>query len=210
MIIRVFIQTIVVCIFLGTASVAANENSGVSNFGEEKSFEGNSQYGFVDTDIGKVLRASTDGKASGLYKEVSIDLTRTPWINWSWKIENTFKNNDERSKEGDDYAARVYMVVSGGIFFWNTKALNYVWASHESKDSNWSNAYTDNAKMIAVQSGDNKINQWIKEKRNVREDFKALFGEDITKLDVIAVMVDGDNTGQSATSYFSDIFFSKD
>ncbi len=216
MMIRVVIQTIVVCVLLGTTSVNANKNSGISNFAEgdlsgweEKSFDGFSQYGFVESDAGKVLRASTEGKASGLFKEVSVDLIKTPWINWSWKVENTFKENDERSKEGDDYAARVYVVVSGGVFFWNTKALNYVWASHEPKNSSWPNAYTGNAKMLAVRSGNIEVSQWVKEKRNVREDFKALFGEDIAMIDVIAVMVDGDNTGQSATSYFGDIFFSE-
>ena len=212
---RALFGSLVVCVLL-TVSAHAKENSDVSNFGkgdlsgwEEKSFEGNSRYIFVETDIGKVLQAKTEGKASGLFKEVSVDLVKTPWINWSWKVENTFKDNNERSKEGDDYAARVYVVVSGGVFFWNTKALNYVWASREPKDSSWPNAYTGNAKMIAIQSGDIKLNQWLKEKRNVREDFKALFGEDITNIDVIAVMVDGDNTGQSATSYFGDIFFSE-
>ncbi len=217
MTIRVFIQTIVACVLLGTTSVNANEDGSISNFRkgdlsgwEEKSFEGNSQYVVVETNSGKVLRGKTEGKASGLFKEVSVDLTKTPWINWSWKVENTFKDNDELSKEGDDYAARVYVVVSGGVFFWNTKALNYVWASHEPKNSSWPNAYTGNAKMFAVRSGNVELGQWVKEKRNAREDFKKLFGEDITKIDVIAVMVDGDNTGQSATSYFGDIFFSRD
>ena len=84
-----------------------------------------------------------------------------------------------------------------------------MWASHEPKDSVWPNAYADNAKLLAVRSGDMEIGQWIKEKRNVREDLKSMFGEDITQIDVIAVMVDGDNTGQSATSYFGDIFFSE-
>ena len=217
MTIRVFIQTIVACVLLGTTSVNANEDGSISNFRkgdlsgwEEKSFEGNSQYVVVETNSGKVLRGKTEGKASGLFKEVSVDLTKTPWINWSWKVENTFKDNDELSKEGDDYAARVYVVVSGGVFFWNTKALNYVWASHEPKNSSWPNAYTGNAKMFAVRSGNVELGQWTKEKRNAREDFKKLFGEDITKIDVIAVMVDGDNTGQSATSYFGDIFFSRD
>ncbi len=212
---RALFGSLVVCVLL-TVPAHAKENSDVSNFREgdlsgweEKSFEGNSRYIFVETDIGKVLQAKTEGKASGLFKEVSVDLVKTPWINWSWKVENTFKDNNERSKEGDDYAARVYVVVSGGVFFWNTKALNYVWASREPKDSSWPNAYTGNAKMIAIQSGDIKLNQWLKEKRNVRDDFKVLFGEDITNIDVIAVMVDGDNTGQSATSYFGDIFFSE-
>ncbi len=213
--VRVFFYSAAMCVFLVTSAYADNSyvpggfGRGDLSGWEEKSFEGNSQYGFVKTDVGMVLRAKTEGKASGLFKEVSVDLTKTPWINWSWKIENIFKNNNERSKEGDDYAARVYVVVSGGIFFWKTKALNYVWASREPKSSSWPNAYTSNAKMIAVQSGDNKANQWIKEKRNVREDFKVLFGEDIRHIDVIAIMVDGDNTGQSATSYFGDIFFSE-
>jgi hypothetical protein len=207
---------VITCTLLVTITVAANENRIPGEFSEgniagweEKSFEGNSQYSLVKTNIGQVLRASTDGNASGLFKEVSVDLIKTPWINWSWKIENTFSDNNERSKEGDDYAARVYIVVSGGAFFWNTKALNYVWASHEPKNSSWPNAYTGNAKMFAVRSGDIELGQWLKEKRNAREDFKKLFGEDITKIDVIAVMVDGDNTGQSATSYFGDIYFSE-
>ena len=209
-------QVIAVCVLLFSISVNAFENSNPGNFSEgdfsgwiEKSFEGSSQYRFVETDTGRALRASTEGKASGLFKEVSVDLTKTPWINWSWLVENTYKNNNERSKEGDDYPARIYVVVSGGIFFWNTKAINYVWASHEPKDSVWPNAYADNAKLFAVRSGDMEIGQWLKEKRNVREDLKSMFGEDITQIDVIAVMVDGDNTGQSATSYFGDIFFSE-
>lgn len=193
----------------------ANDNNIVGAFSqgdlsgwEEESFKGHTQYTINESDTGKVLRASTNGKASGMFKEVNIDLDKTPWINWSWRVENIFKNNNERSKEGDDYAARIYMVVSGGIFFWNTRAINYVWSSHEPKNSHWPNAYADNAKMLAVRSGDEKLGQWVSEKRNAREDLKKLFGKDISRIDAIAIMVDGDNTGQSATSYFGDIFFS--
>lgn len=174
---------------------------------EEESFKGNSRYDFVDLSGMTYLRARTEGMASGMFKKVNIDLTKTPWINWSWKIQNIYKENNERTKEGDDYAARVYVVVSGGLFFWKTKAVNYVWSSHEPVGAEWSNAYTGNAKMLAVRSGEHQAGQWVEEKRNVREDFKRLFGEDVTRIDAVAVMVDGDNTGQSATSYFGDIFF---
>jgi len=186
---------------------------------EEKSFEGNSQYGFVDAKTAginsndlkngqQILRASTQGQASGLFKEVNIDLTKTPYLNWSWQVQNLFKNNNERSKEGDDYPARIYVVVSGGVFFWNTKAINYVWSSNQPVGSEWPNAYTGNAKMLAVRSGEKQLGQWLTERRNVREDLKNFFGKDIKKIDAIAVMVDGDNTGQSATAYFGNIFFS--
>ncbi|MCF6336908.1 MAG: DUF3047 domain-containing protein [Gammaproteobacteria bacterium] len=202
-----------------TVSKVANFSEGDLADWEEKSFEGNSQYRFVDAqtaginspnikDKQQVLHASTQGQASGLFKEVNIDLTKTPYLNWSWQVQNLFKGNDEHSKNGDDYPARIYVVVSGGIFFWNTKAINYVWSSNQSAGSEWPNAFTGNAKMLAVRSGEEQLGQWITERRNVREDLKKFFGEDVKKIDAIAVMVDGDNTGQSATAYFGDIFFS--
>ncbi len=223
----VFLQTLLlitilfapVLSFAGVVSKVANFSEGDLADWEEKSFEGNSQYRFVDAQAAginsqeikgkqQVLRASTQGKASGLFKEVNIDLSKTPYLNWSWQVQNLFKDNDERSKEGDDYPARIYVVVSGGVFFWNTKAINYVWSSNQPVGSEWPNAFTGNAKMLAVRSGEKQLGQWITERRNVREDLKKLFGEDVKKIDAIAVMVDGDNTGQSATAYFGDIFFS--
>ncbi len=210
----------------GTDIKIANFSEGDRSGWEEKSFEGNSQYTFVDkktvgaenADASKdalpgeqakqVLRASTRGQASGLFKEVAIDLTKTPYLHWSWRVQNLLEGNDERSKEGDDYPARIYVVVSGGVFFWNTKAINYVWSSNQPIGSEWPNAYTGNARMIAVRSGKKQLGQWVNERRNIREDLQKLFGEDITKVDAVAVMVDGDNTGQAATAYFGDIFFS--
>ena len=212
------------------AGVSADETDKISvaNFSEgdlsgweEKSFKENSQYEFVSSETinsknvdvgfqqGRILRASTQGQASGLFKEVAINLDETPFLNWSWQVNTLFKGNDERSKEGDDYPARIYVLVSGGVFFWNTKAINYVWSSNQPVGSEWPNAYTGNAQMLAVQSGDKKIGQWVSERRNIREDFQKLFGDDVTQIDAVAVMIDGDNTGQSATSYFGDIFFSK-
>jgi len=199
----------------------ANFSEGDLSGWEEKSFKDNSQYEFVslktmnskngeiNSPLGKVLRASTQGQASGLFKEIVIDLNETPFLNWSWQVNTLFKGNDERSKEGDDYPARIYVLVSGGVFFWNTKAINYVWSSNQPVGSEWPNAYTGNAQMLAVRSGDKKIGQWVSDRRNIREDFKRLFGDDVTQIDAVAVMIDGDNTGQSAISYFGDIFFSK-
>jgi hypothetical protein len=188
----------------------ANFSAGDLSGWEEKSFLGNTHYQLVEGDTSKVLKASTQGKASGLFREIEIDLTQTPYLNWSWKVTNTFRDNDERSKAGDDYPARIYVVVSGGLFFWNTRAVNYVWASHESTGSQWPNAFTGNARMMAVQSGEEMLGQWVYERRNVREDLKRLFGDDFAQIDAVAVMVDGDNTGQSAESYFGDIYFSSE
>lgn len=177
---------------------------------EEKSFSGNTHYELIDSGRGRVLAARTDGAASSLYRKLRIDLNKTPYINWSWQVKNTFSNNDERSKEGDDYPARVYVVVSGGLFFWKTRAISYVWSSHQPAGSQWPNAFTSYAHMLAVRSGDKQLGEWIEEKRNVREDFQKLFGMDTSHVDIVAIMVDGDNTLQSAEASFGDIWFSAD
>jgi hypothetical protein len=215
---------IVALLLFFPASIFAEPMSGnleinVGNFSEgdlsgweEESFKGHSQYTLVGDEknsAAKVLQAQTEGQASGLFKEVDIDLNKTPYLHWSWRVKSLFSNNDERSKEGDDYPARVYVVVSGGLFFWKTKAVNYVWSSNQEQESEWDNAYTGNAKMLAVQAGEDNLGKWVHERRNVKQDLQRLFGKELTHIDAVAVMVDGDNTGQSATAYFGDIVFSE-
>ncbi|MCB1815010.1 MAG: DUF3047 domain-containing protein, partial [Candidatus Competibacteraceae bacterium] len=133
-----------------------------------------------------------------------------PYLNWSWKVANVLSGIDEHSKAGDDFAARVYLVVSGGALFWKTRSLVYVWSSNQPVNSAWENPFTGNARHIAVRSGAAEVGQWLSEKRNIREDFKRVFGEDIESIDAVAIMTDTDNSGQSATAWYGDIYFSAD
>jgi hypothetical protein len=71
------------------------------------------------------------------------------------------------------------------------------------------NPYTDRVKMIVVESGEIKLNQWLNEERNVYEDYKKAFGEEPSMISGIAIMTDTDNTGESATAYYGDILFKK-
>lgn len=175
---------------------------------EEQSFVGNTQYQLInETEEVQALRAITQAAASGLFRELEIDLTQTPYLNWSWKVDNIYSDNDERQKAGDDYPVRLFVIASGGIFFWNTRAVNYVWSSNLQIDTQWESAVTRNAMMLALRSGESEVGQWLSEKRNIREDFNTLFGVDITEISAIAIMSDSDNTGQSATAFYGDIFF---
>ena len=195
---------------LGEQIVVGNFSQGKLNGWNEESFKGHTQYQLISEADKKILQAKSYGTASGLFRKITIDLKKTPYLNWSWKIENTFQGNDEQSKDGDDYPARIYVVVSGGLFFWKTKALNYVWSNNQKKGTNWDNAYTHNAKMIALRTGNNQAGQWLSERRNVREDLKQHFGKEINEIHTVAIMTDSDNTQQQATSYYGDIYFSAD
>lgn len=175
-----------------------------------KEFSGKTDYSVVSDDNGMVLKAESRSSASGIIKKVDVDITHMPYLNWSWKVDHTFAGIDEKSREGDDYPARIYVVVSGGVLFWKTRALNYVWSSGQKVGSSWPNAYTSNAVMIAMQSGEEKSGKWIKEKRNVAEDFRRYFGSEVKRVDAVAVMTDTDNSRKKATAYYDDIYFSSD
>lgn len=175
---------------------------------QEKSFSGSTEYQFVTVKNKTVLRAESNGSASGLFYEKEIDLKKTPVINWRWKVDKVLKDIKETTKKGDDYPARVYVIFSGGIFFWKTRAINYVWSNNQKIGTTWPNAYTGNAQMIAIRTGEARAGQWINEKRNIREDYKQLYGEDIDSADAIAIMTDTDNSGGHAVSYYGDIYLS--
>ncbi len=176
---------------------------------KERSFSGNSEYKLVTQDGQNVLQATTANAASVLYKSQKIDLTKTPYLSWSWKIDNVFTGNDEKDKTGDDFPARLYVVAQTGLLPWETVAINYVWSSSEPLGSDWSNPYTEKNHMVAVQSGPELVGDWTVQKRNIAADFQQYLDLEIDELAGYAVMIDGDNSQQSGNAYFGMINFSQ-
>jgi hypothetical protein len=174
---------------------------------QPQSFKGETRYSFDDRSGRKALFADSQGTASGLYREIRVDLSRTPWLNWSWRVDRVLKGVDERSQSGDDYPARVYVAVSGGAAFWKTRSLVYVWSSRQPVSATWDNAFTRNAQVMALRSGIKDAGDWVSEKRNIRDDFRQLFGEDLDYIDAVALMTDTDNSGQRATAWYGDLYF---
>lgn len=174
---------------------------------QTKVFAGETRYRLEDSQGRLAIRADSDAAASGRYREININLDETPMLYWSWKIDNVLTNIDERTRAGDDYAARVYVVFSGGLAFWRTRAINYVWSSNQHVGDSWISPFTDNVRLIAVQSGAARTGQWIDEQRNIHDDYQALFGESPNAINAIAIMTDTDNSGQSVTAWYGDIWF---
>jgi hypothetical protein len=174
---------------------------------QTKSFKDETRYRFDQNSGRRALFADSQGTASGLYREIQVDLNRTPWLNWSWRVDQVLEGVDERGKTGDDYPARVYVVVSGGAAFWNTRSLVYVWSSNQPAGATWNNAFTSNARVMALRSGTRDAGRWVSEKRDIRVDFRQLFGQDIDRIDAVALMTDTDNSGQRAAAWYGDIYF---
>lgn len=175
-----------------------------------RSFKGETSYKLVeDAELGSVvLAAATNAAASGRYRKIRIDLTKTPFLNWSWKVTGVFPGIDERQKSGDDFPARIYVVVERGLLGARSLALNYVWASQHGAGSEWPSPYTAQVRLIAVDSGQKGLGSWIQYKRNVRDDLQRTFGEEISEIDAVAIMTDADDHKGRAQTYYGDIWFS--
>jgi len=194
----------------------AEQNISVVNFSEdqlslfeEKSFVGHTDYQLLQQGQQTVLRAQTSNNASSLYRTMEVDLTKTPRLNWSWRVDNVYSIENQQIKQGDDYPARVYVVVRDGWLPWQVRALNYVWSNHPTQLSHWANPFTGQAIMIPLKAGSSQLGQWHHEQVNISDDFYRVFGERIEKIDGVAIMTDADNAGGKATAYYGNIYFSR-
>lgn len=195
----------------GNKLVIGDFSSGSIEHWESKAFKDETKYHLTQLDGTTVLKAESAQSASGLFKKQRIDLKKTPILNWRWRTENQLGNLNEQSKSGDDYTARIYVVVSGGFAFWDMRAINYVWASTSPKGKVWPNAYAtdDSMTMIALRSSTDKTGNWYAEKRNILVDLKQFIGEDIDYIDAVAIMTDTDNSKGAAVAYYGDIYFTE-
>jgi hypothetical protein len=191
-----------------TLAVGRFSAEGVTGW-EKKIFKGETEYSLIQDNGVMVVQAASQGTASGLIKKISFDPQKYRYLRWSWRINQTIPGGDETTKAGDDYAARIYVVFSG-TFFWQTRAINYIWANHLEKGKFIANAYSANAMMVAVESGPEKSGQWLNEKRDIYADYKMLFGSEPGEASAVAIMTDTDDTGGSAIAWYGDITLSTD
>ena len=211
----IFLSVAVRAEVAGEKLMIGSFSSGSLDNWEAKEFKGQTNYKLVDLAGTRVLKANSVGSASGLFNEQRIDLHKTPVMNWRWHIENRLGIDiNEQVKSGDDFAARVYVISSGGAAFWQTKAINYVWSSTSPVGNVWPNPYAyagANGKMmmIALRSSTDQAGTWYSEKRNILTDLKHQFGEEIRYIDAVAIMTDTDDSHGKATAYYGDIYFSK-
>jgi hypothetical protein len=159
---------------------------------------------------GNFLKAVADNAASGLGKEVKIDLNKTPFINITWKIEKDLPGIKENSKKGHDFAARVFAVKKTGATPLSNRAINYVFSSNNEIGFNSPSPYTKKSIDNVLASTKNNLNEWVTVKSNVKEDFEKFHDLDVNELDGLAIMSDTDNSKMKAVAYFQNIYFSSE
>ena len=165
-------------------------------------------YTVGSNENGNFLKAVADNAASGLGKEIKIDLNKTPFINITWKIEKDIPGIDETAKKGHDFAARVFVIKKTGATALSNRAVNYVFSSNQDIGSNSPSPYTKKSVDNVLATTKTNLNEWVTVKANVKEDFKKFHNLDVNELDGIAIMSDTDNSKKKSITYYQNIYFS--
>ena len=172
--------------------------------------ENKTVYTVGSNENGNFLKAVAENAASGLGKEVKIDLNKTPFINITWKIEKDLPGIKENTKKGHDFSARVFAVKKTGATPLSNRAINYVFSSNNEVGFNSPSPYTKKSIDNVLASTKNSLNKWVTVKANVKEDFKRFHNLDVNELDGLAIMSDTDNSKMKSIAYFQNIYFSAD
>ncbi len=187
------------------------------------------RYTLSQDDGFAAFHAQSDSSASGLYYPVKVDPAESPLLVWKWKVTELYEKADPLKKSGDDFPARLFVTFReesnarsflgtlGSAFrqilprsFFPDRAIVYVWASHIPKEAHFASPYTDRCQVIVVESGPQKLNRWVTNRRNILRDYNAAFGGIAPTISGIAVMADTDHTGETASTYFGELSFSSE
>ena len=168
------------------------------------------KYSLGSNENGNYLKAEADNAASGLGKEIKINLNRTPFLNITWKVEKGLRGINERSKKGHDYAARVFVVKKTGATPLSNRAMNYVFSSNEDVDISHPSPYTKKSIDYVLSTTKDHIDKWVTVKVNVKKHFKEFHDLDLDEINGVAIMADTDNSKLKSISYYQNIYFSNE
>jgi hypothetical protein len=151
------------------------------------------------------VRLVSQQNSFGIYKEFKWNVKEHPIIRWRWKVTRLPEGGDVREKDKDDQAAQLYVLFPRFPSVINTRLVGYIWESTAPKGGKFTSQKSSNTRYVVLESGKEKLGEWITEERNVYDDYKELFGEDPPEAGGVTLMIDSDDTKSSAESFFDDI-----
>ena len=212
------ILNFILIIFLFFFSLAYAENINVFDFTEEelstlkvrkvRGADAKTKYTLGNNENGKYIKAEANNSASGLGKELKINLKKTPFLNITWKVEKDLTGIVENSKKGHDYAARVFVVKKTGATPLSNRAMNYVFSSNNDINTHHPSPFTKKSIDYVLSTTKEDLNEWVTVKVNDRDHFKKFHDLDLDDVNGIAIMSDTDNSKLNAIAYYQNIYFS--
>ena len=155
-----------------------------------------------------VVHFVSENSAFGLVKRLNFDIREYPYLNWEWKAVRLPEGGDFRRKKTDDQAGQVYVVFGG--FKLTARAVGYYWENKAPIGTEGVTPTWGRSRAIVLQSGEERLGEWVREKRNVYEDYVRLFNDKKpANVRAIRLYINSQQTGSSAEILYRNIYFSR-
>ena len=149
----------------------------------------------------RFLAAVSEGIGIQAAREQPWDIATYPVLAWAWRLREHPKGSDERQSKTNDSALSVYAVWPHSSM--SVKSLKYMWSAVAPVGTPLtSSAGLTQARVL--RSGAASKGQWVEERVNVLEDYRARFKEtEVPKPAGIAVLTDADDTKSRAAADYA-------
>jgi hypothetical protein len=172
---------------------------------------GSPKYDFTiaANDSAKVLHMRSANEGSTISKDVKgkVNLAETPLLEWTWKVTVLPKGGNSCQKANDDQAAQVFVVWPRFPEAVRSRIIGYVWDSTAPVGTICKSEKTGTVTYIVVRSGAADLGRWLTERRNVAEDFKKVYNDDVEPPAAVSLAIDSNDTQSTAESFVGAILF---
>jgi Protein of unknown function (DUF3047) len=150
------------------------------------------------------LRASATNSNSALMVKLNLKPPAHLFVSWRWKIDHTPPGASDRTVHDYDHVAR--LIIAFDTFIGPPRSIDYLWANSEPIGTAMPHPLMGRAQMLVLESGNERVREWITEKRDVSADWRRLFpGKAMPKIVGIGVLTDTDSTHTQVTADYADI-----
>ena len=172
-----------------------------------KLWKGVGQFQIVEENRHKILRLETEKGCISLFRSLEVNVQENPIVSWEWKGLTLPSGASGDQEQLDDYGAAFYLIFSSTDAPERTTALGYVWDNTLPVGTSVTRPDDPNVRYIVVRSGQNQLNMWLTEERNVLADYQRGFGNAPVMLQGMSLVVDSEQTQSKAASFFGPIRF---
>ncbi len=181
-------------------------SEGLDAWREQRLDRRSTEYRVTAVDGNRVLESSSENAATALVRPLRGGPVAPGRLRWRWKVRSVLGGNArETERSGDDYVARVFVLFGDDELAEGTRALAYAWAGRQPVGSIYPNPYRSEVMTVVVRSGNDRAGEWVAEDRDLVADYRRAFGEPALLVAGVAILVDTDDTGSTATAWFDDL-----
>jgi hypothetical protein len=182
------------------------------------------QFQYVRIDGRDAIAVDAKSSASMLRNNLRIEPGDLGQLRFSWKVPALMDDADLATRDKDDAPVRLVLIFEGDRSRFSARdaalselaraltgeelpyaTLMYVWCNRRESGTVIPSPRTERIRKLVVESGRTHLNEWRDYERDIRADYRRVFGEEPGALVGMAIMTDSDNTRSRARAWYGPV-----